>query len=74
MEYHLTSLAMNFRCEILDKKYLLVTENLAVITLPLCDNVTTKHFLDKMLYFKAYKKLELPLYIVFSTWSTIRLV
>ena len=74
MEYHLTRLAMNFRCEILDKKYLLVTENLAEVTLPLCDNVTTKHFLDKILYFKAYKRLELSLYIVFTTWSTILLV
>ena len=53
MENHLTSLAMNFRCEILDKKYLLVLENLAVVTLPLCDDVTTKDFVGKILYFKA---------------------
>ena len=61
MEFHLTSLAMIFCCKILKKIYLYHIKNLAVVTLPLCDDVTMKNFLDKILYFKAYKKLELPL-------------
>ena len=61
MEYHLTSLAMNFPCKILEKKYFYLLENLAVVRLPLCDHVTTKDLLGKILNFKGRKKLELPL-------------
>ena len=61
MEYHLTSLAMNFLCKIVEQKYLLHVENLGVVTLPLCDDVTMKHFVGEILYFQACKKLELPL-------------
>ena len=61
MEYHLTSLAMNFPCKILEKKYFYLLENLAVVRLPLCGHVTTKDLLGKILNFKGSKKLELPL-------------
>ena len=61
MEYHLTSLAMHFRFKILEKKYFYLSENLAVVTLPRCDDVTTQRFAEKTLYFKAHKKLELAL-------------
>ena len=61
MEYHLTSLAMNFGCKILEKIYFYLLENLAVVRLPLCDDVTTKDFVGKILNFKDCKKLEVPL-------------
>ena len=61
MEYHLTSLAMNFLCEIVEQKYLLHVENLGVVTLPLYDVVTTKDFVRQILYFQACNKLELAL-------------
>ena len=61
MEYHLTSLAMYFLCKIVEQKYLLHIENLAVVTLPLYDVVTTQDFVRQMLYFQACKKLELAL-------------
>ena len=61
MEHHLTSLAINFRCKILEKIYFYLLENLAVVRLPLCDDVTTKNFVGKIRNFKACKKLELPL-------------
>ena len=61
MEYHLTSLAMNFRCKILEKIYFYLLENLAVVRLPRCGDVTTKDFVGKILNFKACNKLELPL-------------
>ena len=71
MEYHLTNLCMNFLCKIVEQKYLLHIENLAVVTLPLYDVVTTENFVGQILYFKACNKLQLALYIVFNTWSTI---
>ena len=71
MEYHLTSLAMNFRCKILEKIYFYLLENLAVVRLPLCDDVTTKDLLGKIQKFKGCNKLELALWIVFNLWSTI---
>ena len=71
MEYQLTSLAMNFRCKILEKIYFYLLEILAVVRLPLCDGVTTKVFLGKILNFKACNKLQLAFFIVFNTWSTI---
>ena len=37
----------------------------------LYDHVTTKHFLGKILYFKAYKKPELAFQIVLNIWQTI---
>ena len=37
----------------------------------LYDHVTTKHFLGKILYFKAYKKRQLALQIVVNIWQTI---
>ena len=52
---------MNFCCKILIQIYLLVLENLAVVTLPLCDDVTTELFVEEILYLKAYNKLQLPL-------------
>ena len=61
MEYHLTSVAMNFRCKILEKIYFYLLENLAVVRLPLCDDVTTTDLLRKILNFKGCKKLELAL-------------
>ena len=61
MENNLISLNMNFRGKMLEKKYFCLGENLAVVTLPLCDDVTTEQFLDKIFYFKAYKNLELAL-------------
>ena len=60
MEYHLTSLRMNFLCKILEKIYFYLHENLAVVILPVCDDVTTKDLLGKILNFKGWKKLELP--------------
>ena len=42
----------------LQEKYLFVGENLTVVTLPLCDNVTTERFVEKILYCKAYKSLN----------------
>ena len=71
MEYHLTSLGMNFLCKIVEQKYLLHIENLAVVTLPLYDVVTTEDFVRQILYFKACNKLQLAFFIVFNTWSTI---
>ena len=62
---------MNFRCKIVEEIYFYLLENLAVVRLPLCDDVTTKDLLGKILNFKGCKKLELPLFIVFNTWSTI---
>ena len=53
MEYHLTSLAMNSLWKIVEQKYLLHVENHGVVTLPLCDDVTMKHFVGKIFYFKA---------------------
>ena len=61
MEYHLTSVAMNFLCKIVEQKYLLHIENVGVVTLPLCDDVTTKHFVGNIMYFKACNSLELAL-------------
>ena len=61
MEYHLTSLAINFRCQMLEEKYFYFGENLAVVTLPLYDDVTTERFAEKMWYFKSHKNLELAL-------------
>ena len=61
MEYHLTSLGMNFLCKIVEQKYLLHIENLAVVTLPVYDLVTTEDFVGKILYFKACNKLQLAL-------------
>ena len=58
MEYHLTSLAINIRCKMLEEKYFYFGENLAVVTLPLCDDVTTEGFVKKILYCKAYKSLN----------------
>ena len=71
MEYHLTSLAMNFLCKIVEQKYLLRIENLAVVTLPLYDVVSTEDFVRQILIFQACNKLQLALKIVFNTWSTI---
>ena len=50
---------MNFGAKILKEKYFYLAENLTVVTWSLCDDVTTKHFLANIWYFKAYKKLEL---------------
>ena len=61
MEYHLTSLAMNFLCKIVEQKYLLHIENLAVVTLPLYDVVTTEDFVGQILYLQACNKLEIAL-------------
>ena len=61
MEYHLTSLRMNFLCKILEKIYFYLLENLAVVILAVCDDVTTKDLLGKILNFKGCEKLELPL-------------
>ena len=61
MEYHLASLGMNFLCKIVEQNYLLHIENLAVVTLPLYDVVTTEDFVGQILYFKACNKLELAL-------------
>ena len=61
MEYHLTSLAMNFLWKIVEQKSLLHIENLGVVTLPLCDDVTMKHFVGNIMYFKACNQLELAL-------------
>ena len=61
MEYHLTSLAMNFRCKIFEKIYFYLLENLAVVTLPLYDDVTMEDFVGQILYFQACNKLELAL-------------
>ena len=61
MEYHLTSLRMNFLCKILEKIYFFLLENLAVVILPVCDDVTTKDLLGEILNFKGCEKLELPL-------------
>ena len=47
MEYHLTSEAMNFLCKIVEQKYLLHIENLPVVRMPLCDDVTTEDFVEK---------------------------
>ena len=71
MEYYLTSLCMNFLCKIVEEKYLFHIENLAVVTLPLYNVVTTEKFVGQILYFKACNKLQLALYQVFNTWSTI---
>ena len=71
MEYHLTSLAMNFLCKIVEQRYLLHIENLAVVKLPRYDVVTTEDFVGQILYFLACNKFELALQIVFRTWSTI---
>ena len=61
MEYHSTSLAINFRCTILEDKYFYVIENLAVVTLPLFHNVITERFVEKILYFKSHKRFELAI-------------
>ena len=42
----------------LEEKYFYFGENLAVVTLPLCDDVTTERFVEKILYCKAYKSLN----------------
>ena len=42
----------------LEEKYFYFRENLAVVTLPLCDDVTTERFVEKILYCKAYKSLN----------------
>ena len=42
-----------------------------MVTWSLYDDVTTKHFGGKIWYFKANKKDELPLPIVFNIWETI---
>ena len=62
MTDHLTSQALNFRAKILEGKQI----DVAVVTLPPCDDVTTEHFLGKILYFKAKEKFELTLWIVFN--------
>ena len=61
MDYYLTSLAMNFLCKIVEQKYLLHIESVAVVRLPLCDDVTTEDFVGQILNFKACNKLELAL-------------
>ena len=61
MQYHLTSLGVNFLCKIVEQKYLLHIENLATVTLPLYDVVTTEDFVAQILYFQACNKLELAL-------------
>ena len=71
MEYHLTSLCMNFLCKIVEQKYLLHIEILAVVTLLLYDVVSTEDLIGQILYFQACNKLELAIQIVFNTWSTI---
>ena len=58
MEYHLTSLAMNSRCKVLEKIYFYLLKNLAVVRLPLCDNVSTKDFVGKILNFKHVIRLN----------------
>ena len=55
MEYYLISLVIHFRSKIVEEKYFYLGENLAVVTLPLCDDVTTERFVEKILYCKAYK-------------------
>ena len=52
---------MNFYGKMLEKKYFYLGENMTVVTLPLCDDVTMEQFLDKIFYFKAHRKLELAL-------------
>ena len=61
MEYHLISLVIHFRCKIVEEKYLYLGENLAVVTLPLYDDVTTERFAEKILCFKSYENFELAL-------------
>ena len=61
MEYHLTILAINFLRKILLKIYFYLLENLAVVRLPVCDDVTMKDLLGKILNLKGCKKLELAL-------------
>ena len=57
----MTSLPWNFLCKILKQKYLLHIENLAVVTLPLYDVVTTEDFVGQILYFLACNELRLAL-------------
>ena len=61
MQYHLTSLGVNFLCKIVEQKYLLHIEILATVTLPLYDVVTTEDFVGQILYFQSCNKLELAL-------------
>ena len=58
MKNHLISLTMNFRGKKLEKNHFYLGENSAVVKLPLCDDVTTEQFWDKILYFKAHKGLS----------------
>ena len=57
----MTSVAMNFLWKIVEQKYLLHIENLAVVTLPLYDLVTMEDFVGEILYFQACNELQLAL-------------
>ena len=60
------------------KKILLFRENPAVVTCSLYDDVTTKHFRGKILYFKWNRYLQKALNIFsnmkWATWEVERLV
>ena len=62
---------MNFGVKILKEKYFHLAENHAVVTWSLCDDVTTKHFLANIWFFKANKKPELALQMIFNMWQTV---
>ena len=55
------SQAVSFRAKILEKRYLYLCENLAVVTWSLYDDVTTKNFVGKILNFRVNKKFKLAL-------------
>ena len=71
MTDHLISQAINLRAKILEKKYFHLGKNYPVVTSSYSDDVTTKHFLAKILDFKAYEKLEPALQIFLNIWQTI---
>ena len=55
------SLGVNFRAKYLEKRYLYLGLNLVVVTWSLYDDVTTKHFVGKILNFRVNKKFKLAL-------------
>ena len=65
------SRVINFRRKIVKKKYFNLGENPAVVTLPLCEDVTTKQFYETILCLKAKKKFQLTFQIFLNMWQTI---